>query len=61
MKNLKNLGKILNKKEQKMINGGFGGSSGGTCSSGSAEECGEAPFFQIVYAPARCVNGLCQY
>lgn len=29
MKNLKNLGRTLNKPEQQQINGGFGGSIGG--------------------------------
>jgi len=34
MKNLKNLGKALNKAEQKMINGGKGGNCpSGTCSN----------------------------
>jgi hypothetical protein len=51
MKNLSNLGKILSKNEQKSIIGGK------ACNT--AEECGEAPFTQLEYRPARCITGTC--
>jgi hypothetical protein len=51
MKNLSNLGIVLSKNEQKSIIGGK--------SCNSAEECGEAPYMQLQYSPAKCITGRC--
>ncbi|WP_340200663.1 hypothetical protein [Ascidiimonas sp. W6] len=50
---MKILGKVLSKREQKSIYGGK------FCIS--AEECGEAPFDQLQYAPPSCVNNRCSW
>jgi hypothetical protein len=57
MKNFLNLGKVLNRGDQKSIIGG--GFVGMYCNS--AEECGEAPYMQLFYQPAVCANNRCSY
>lgn len=60
MRNLLNLGKILNKNEQKVINGGcptYDRIQGNQCTE--ASDCHESDYVGLFFIEVSCANGYC--